>query len=213
MKKDMKYVAELLSNRSATIKKVAKSIRKENLSGYDEVLHNALVSEIKKAKSWETQTELLYTIAFTECVDEVPYLKELIKNDFTEFPVVYRALSFAIVYLQNVKNKSDLSSFYEFLESDDVMLAAGACAAIYMLKLPLESYDIEKILIYVMKPKYLENMGKISNPIFFILGLAYLWSDEYKEKIINECRVLNNNIVNQIILNVKKGKPSNINLF
>lgn len=213
MKKDMKYVAELLSNRSATIKKVAKIIRKENLSGYDEVLHNALVSEIKKAKSWETQIELLYTIAFTECVDEVPYLKELIKNDFTEFPVVYRALSFAIVYLQNVKNKSNLSSFYEFLESDNVMLAAGACAAIYMLKLPLEPYDIEKILIYVMKPKYLENMGKISNPIFFILGLSYLWSDEYKEKIIDECSMLNNNIVNQIILNVKKGKPSNINLF
>lgn len=56
-------------------------------------------------------------------------------------------------------------------------------------------------------------MGKISNPIFFILGLSYLWSDEYKEKIIDECSMLNNNIVNQIILNVKKGKPSNINLF
>ncbi|MDU8925638.1 hypothetical protein RYD26_12180 [Pasteurellaceae bacterium LIM206] len=211
----MKYKEELLSGRIPQIKKAAKIIRKENLGGYGELLHNALASEIEKTRSWETQLELIYAIALTGCIEEVPYLKELATREFSATPVVYRALSFAIVYLQNIDKSVNVNLlyFYEALDSGNLLLAAGACAAIYKLKVDLASDDIRRIITYVTKPSYLEELGKVSNPIFFILALSYLWQSEYKDEIISKSKVLHNPIIDQIISNVMKNKPTNLDLF
>ncbi|MBN6076115.1 hypothetical protein HYE59_00805 [Aggregatibacter actinomycetemcomitans] len=209
----MKYKEELLSGRTPQIKKAARIIRKENLEGYSELLHNALASEIEKTKSWETQLELIYAIALTRCIEEIPYLKELATREFSVTPVVYRALSFAIVYLQNFDKNLNLLYFYEALDSDNLLLAAGACAAIYKLKVDLASDDIRRIITYVTKPVYLEELGKVSNPIFFILALSYLWPNEYKDEIIAKSKALHNPIIDQIISSVMKNRPANLDLF
>ena len=62
---------------------------------------------MKSQELGETQKYLIYAIVATEFVEEIDYLKSLIKRDYP-ISVLYQFLSLAIVYLEIVE-KQDLS--------------------------------------------------------------------------------------------------------
>ena len=208
----MDYVDELTSGRTPLVKKAAKKILKGKLKGYEPFLHQALEGEMEKPKSWESQMYLLYAIAATDCTEEVPYLKSLLLRDIPT-PVTYRSLAVAIAYLENLETEN-LSFVYESLESNNSSQAAGACAAIYQRKIVLKDDDFNKIMSYVTQPKYLEHIGKVTNPFLFILAASYLFSESSREKILIFSEQFDVQLVRDIISDVKKGKDGKrINFF
>ena len=208
----MDYVDELTSGRTPLVKKATKKILKGRLKGYGPFLHQALEGEMEKPKSWESQMYLLYAMAATDCTEEVPYLKSLLLRDIPT-PVTYRSLAVAIAYLENIETEN-LSFVYESLESNNFSQVAGACAAIYMKKIVLKDDDFNKIMSYVTQPKYLEHIGKVTNPFLFILAASYLFSESSREKILIFSEQFDVQIVRDIISDVKKGKDGKrINFF
>ena len=208
----MDYVDELTSGRTPLVKKAAKKILKGKLKGYGPFLHQALEGEMEKPKSWESQMYLLYAIAATDCTEEIPYLKSLILRDIPT-PVTYRSLALAIVYLENSEIEN-LSFVYESLESNNFSQVAGACAAIYMKKIVLKDDDFNKIMSHVTEPKYLEHIGKVTNPFLFILAASYLFSQSNRDKILSFSEQFDVQLVKDIISDVKKGKDGKrINFF
>ena len=208
----MPLIEELTSKRSPLVKKAAKKILKDRLKGYGPYLHSAIETEIEKNRAWETQMYLLYAMAATDCAEEIPYLKSLILRDIPK-PVTYRSLALAIVYLENSKIEN-LSFVYESLESNSFSKAAGACAAIYMKKLVLKDDDFNRIMSYVTQPKYLEHIGKVTNPFLFILAASYLYPEENRQKIVDFSRQFDISIVKDLINDVTKGKDGRrVSLF
>ena len=208
----MSLIEELTSKRSPLVKKAAKKILKDRLKGYGPYLHSALDAEIEKKRAWETQMYLLYAMAATDCAEEIPYLKSLILRDIPT-PVTYRSLALAIVYLENSEIEN-LSFVYESLESNSFSKAAGACAAIYMKKLVLKDDDFNRIMSYVTQPKYLEHIGKVTNPFLFILAASYLYPEQNRQKIVDFSRQFDISIVKDLINDVTKRKDSRrVSLF
>ena len=208
----MKYAEDLTSGKTSLVKKAAKKILKERLTGYGALLHQALAIEMDKPKSWESQMYLIYAMAATNCIDEISYLKSLILRNIPT-PVTYRSLALAIVYLENSEIEN-LSFVYESLESNNFLQAAGACAAIYMKKIVLKDDDFNKIMFYVTQPKYLEHIGKVTNPFLFILAASYLYPEENRQKIVDFSRQFDISIVKDLINDVTKGKDGRrIRLF
>jgi len=208
----MKYAEDLTSGKTSLVKKAAKKILKERLTGYGALLHQALVMEIDKPKSWESQMYIIYAMAATNCIDEISYLKSLILRNIPT-PVTYRSLALAIVYLENSEIEN-LSFVYESLESNNFSQVAGACAAIYMKKIVLKDDDFNKIMSPVTEPKYLEHIGKVTNPFLFILAASYLFSQSNRDKILSFSEQFDVQLVKDIISDVKKGKDGKrINFF
>ena len=208
----MDYVDELTSGRTPLVKKAAKKILKGKLKGYGPFLHQALEGEMEKPRSWESQMYLLYALAATDCTEEIPYLKSLLLRDILT-PVTYRSLAVAIAYLENLETEN-LSFVYESLESNNSSQAAGACAAIYQRKIVLKDDDFNKIMSYVAQPKYLEHIGKVTNPFLFILAASYLYPEQNRQKIVDFSRQFNEVHINTIIDDVSKGKDGRrVSLF
>ena len=191
----MKYAEDLTSGKTSLVKKAAKKILKERLTGYGALLHQALAIEMDKPKSWESQMYLIYAMAATNCIDEISYLKSLILRNIPT-PVTYRSLALAIVYLENSEIEN-LSFVYESLESNNFLQAAGACAAIYMKKIVLKDDDFNI---------YLENLRGTIAPFMYILAASYLYPENNRKKIVDFSRQFNEEHINTLINDVLKGK-------
>lgn len=200
----MKYAEDLTSGKTSLVKKAAKKILKERLTGYGALLHQALAIEMDKPKSWESQMYLIYAMAATNCIDEIPYLKSLILRNIPT-PVTYRSLALAIVYLDNSEIEN-LSFVYESLESNNFLQAAGACAAIYMKKIVLKDDDFNKIMTYITKDIYLENLRGTIAPFMYILAASYLYPENNRKKIVDFSRQFNEEHINTLINDVLEGK-------
>ena len=200
----MKYAEDLTSGKTSLVKKAAKKILKERLTGYGALLHQALAIEMDKPKSWESQMYLIYAMAATNCIDEISYLKSLILRNIPT-PVTYRSLALAIVYLENSEIEN-LSFVYESLESNNFLQAAGACAAIYMKKIVLKDDDFNKIMTYITKDIYLENLRGTLAPFMYILAASYLYPENNRKKIVDFSRQFNEEHINTLINDVLKGK-------
>ena len=208
----MDYVDELTSGRTPLVKKAAKKILKGKLKGYGPFLHQALEGEMEKPKSWESQMYLLYAIAATDCTEEVPYLKSLLLRDIPT-PVTYRSLAVAIAYLENLETEN-LSFVYESLESNNSSQAAGACAAIYQRKIVLTDEDFEKIMTFITKDVYLENIRGTIAPFMYILAASYLYPEQNRQKIVDFSRQFDISTVKDLINDVTKGKDGRrVSLF
>ena len=208
----MDFIDDLTSGRSPLVRKAAKKILKERLKGYGPLLHKALEVEMAKPKSWESQMYLLYAMAVTDCTEEIPYLKSLLLKDIPT-PVTYRSLAVAIAYLENLETEN-LSFVYESLESNNLSQAAGACAAIYQRKIVLKDDDFEKIMTFITKDVYLENIRGTIVPFMYILAASYLYPEQNRQKIVDFSRQFDISIVKDIINDVTKGKDGRrVSLF
>ena len=86
------------------------------------------------------------------------------------------------------------------------MQAAGACAAIYMKKIVLKDDDFNKIMTYITKDVYLENLRGTIAPFMYILAASYLYPENNRKKIVDFSRQFNEVHINTLIDDVLKGK-------
>ena len=99
-------------------------------------------------------------------------------------------------------------------ESGDLACVIGECATTYMSEMVLEDDDFNRIMSYVTQAKYLEHIGKVTNPFLFILAASYLFSKENRKRILVFPEQFDVQIVRDIISDVKKGKDGKrINFF
>ena len=91
---------------------------------------------------------------------------------------------------------------------------AGACAALYLRKIVLKDDDFEKVMTFITKDVYLENIRGTIAPFMFILAASYLYPEENRQKIVDFSRQFNEVHINTIIEDVSKGKDGRrIRLF
>ena len=128
-------------------------------------------------------------------------------------PVTYRSLAVAIAYLENLETEN-LSFVYESLESNNLSQAAGACAAIYQRKIVLKDDDFEKIMTFITKDVYLENIRGTIVPFMYILAASYLYPEQNRQKIVDFSRQFDISTVKDLINDVTKGKDGRrVSLF
>ncbi len=96
---------------------------------------------MEKPKSWGITNVLALRHSATVVQEEVPYLRVITAENIPT-PVTYRSLAVAIAHLENLETEN-LSFVYESLESNNLLQAAGACAALY-LKGVLKDDDLRK---------------------------------------------------------------------
>ena len=107
-----------------------------------------------------------------------------------------------------------MSFVYESLESNNFSQVAGACAAIYMKKIVLTDEDFEKIMTFITKDVYLENIRGTIAPFMYILAASYLYPEQNRQKIVDFSRQFDISTVKDLINDVTKGKDGRrISLF
>lgn len=77
-----------------------------------------------------------------------------------------------------------------------------------MRKIELTDEDFDKIMTYVTKEIYLEDMGRVIVPFMYILAASYLYPENQRQAIIDFSSQFNINIIKDLIEDVKKGKDS-----
>lgn len=197
-------VRDLKSQKLPLIKKAARKIRRERLLGFDEELTQALRFSLTKPRSWETQNELILSLAATDCVSQLPYLMELVEEDY-QATVLYRSLGLAILYLQN-KEQKDLSFLETALKSGNQNLFAGALLGLSQREVVLSHDEVEQIFTVAKQPVYLQNFKQVLSPIQLLLSMSYLFEAGEREAIIQYCEELDPAFFASFINGVRKNK-------
>ena len=197
-------VSMLLSQKLPLLKRAAKQMRRQRIEGLDQALAEALDFVMTKPRSWEAQNELILAIAATECTSLLPYLEELVQENYSA-TVLYRSLALAIVYLQN-KDKKELSYVYSSLDSGNQNLFAGALLGLNQREVVLSHEEIQDFYRAAKREVYLENFRQVISPIQVLVSMAYLFEDKDRQELISYCQELNSAFFSSIITNLNKNK-------
>ena len=197
-------VSMLLSQKLPLLKRAAKQMRRQRIEGLDQALAEALDFVMTKPRSWEAQNELILAIAATECTSLLPYLEELVQENYSA-TVLYRSLALAIVYLQN-KDKKELSYVYSSLDSGNQNLFAGALLGLNQREVVLSHEEIQDFYRAAKREVYLENFRQVISPIQVLVSMAYLFEDRERQELISYCQELNSAFFSSIITNLNKNK-------
>ena len=199
-------VSMLLSQKLPLLKRAAKQMRRQRIEGLDQALAEALDFVMTKPRSWEAQNELILAIAATECTSLLPYLEELVQENYSA-TVLYRSLALAIVYLQN-KDKKELSYVYSSLDSGNQNLFAGALLGLNQREVVLGHEEIQDFYRAAKREVYLENFRQVISPIQVLVSMAYLFEDKDRQELISYCQELNSAFFSSIITNLNKNKKN-----
>ena len=197
-------VSMLLSQKLPLLKRAAKQMRRQRIEGLDQALAEALDFVMTKPRSWEAQNELILAIAATECTSLLPYLEELVQENYSA-TVLYRSLALAIVYLQN-KDRKELSYVYSSLDSGNQNLFAGALLGLNQREVVLSHEEIQDFYRAAKREVYLENFRQVISPIQVLVSMAYLFEDKDRQELISYCQELNSAFFSSIITNLNKNK-------
>ena len=199
-------VSMLLSQKLPLLKRAAKQMRRQRIEGLDQALAEALDFVMTKPRSWEAQNELILAIAATECTSLLPYLEELVQENYSA-TVLYRSLALAIVYLQN-KDKKELSYVYSSLDSGNQNLFAGALLGLKQREVVLSHEEIQDFYRAAKREVYLENFRQVISPIQVLVSMAYLFEDKDRQELISYCQELNSAFFSSINTNLNKNKKN-----
>lgn len=205
----MEYIKDLDSGSSPKIAKAAQNIIKRKIDGYSLYLLEALTKEIKKQKAWKSQCQLIKAIGITNCLEALPFLKELIENDYVH-TVLYKELAFAIFMIENATELNLNFLFHSIKKGNDLQIS-GACSAILYKKIVPKKDDIEKIIIGISP--YTENEGQKITPRCYIAAVAHLWPKEETHNFLEKCKKSNWAGLVEIAEYALQGKESKIQLI
>ena len=179
----MDYKTELTSKSAAKIKKTAMKIGKEKLTEHEEYLIEALEFIITKPKCWQAQSEVIKTLGITKGYNALPILKKLALQEF-DSTIIYQRLGFSITLLEDIPN-GELVFLKSALETDNPLLIAGACSALWYSEFVPSEDDINTIIKAVSE--IVENEGRIITPRCYIAALAFLWPQSLTKEFLEEC--------------------------
>jgi hypothetical protein len=194
----------LASTSSAKIIKAASFIEKRRLPDYGEALLAAFERQILKSEAWQSQCQLIKTLAVIRYQTAAEYFQTLLRQDFAATKVVMM-LSFAVtVLLYGRKLSTDF--IFDNLETHNVPIIEGACAGILYLELVPSSIQIRQILRWVSP--LVENEGQVISPRTYIAAVAHLWPIAETKEFLESCKSSKSQTLVEIASYALQGKRS-----
>ncbi len=140
-------------------------------------LLEALRSELKDVRTWETQYQMIMAIGECGYKEALPFIIDLSGREF-EATMIFVAIGDAIVRL--TRNENDASSVIDFLESKNDMLIDGALRAMAMLRMIPSEEQILQIIKFVSKYAVDEGIR------FWVIAAAPGWSGSAVESFLDQ---------------------------
>lgn len=172
-------LTQLEDKKSPKRRSAAKKLRKlKNVDAGPSILA-ALETELKDARTWETQYQMIMAIG--ECVYKpaLPFINALAKQNF-EATMIYVAIGDAIVRL-SIERENDVSSIFKIIDTGNGMLIDGALRAMAMIKMVPSDSDIERIIDYVSDSEANQGIH------FWVVAAAPGWSGAKVEEYLDYC--------------------------
>jgi hypothetical protein len=172
-------LAQLGDKKSPKRRSAAKKLRKLKDADAGPFLLTALETELKDARTWETQYQMIMAIGECGYKPALPFLIELAKQNF-EATMVYVAIGDSIVRL-SIDNERDATPIFMLVDTGNEMLIDGALRAMAMLKMVPSDSHIEKIINYVSGRELNQGIH------FWVVAAAPGWSGEKVEEYLDYC--------------------------
>jgi HEAT repeat protein len=172
-------VAQLEDKRSPKRRSAAKKLRKLKDVDAGPSILNALETELKDARTWETQYQMIMAIGECGYKPALPFLNELANKKF-EATMVYVAIGDAIVRL-SIENEKNAAPIFRVFETGNEMLIDGALRAMAMIRMVPSNSHIEKIINYVAEREMNQGIH------IWVLAAAPGWSGLKVEEYLDYC--------------------------
>lgn len=205
----MIYQSDLQSKSQTKVRQAADKITNGVIEGYGNLLLESLNRLIENPKAWKTQCSLIKALAITKHTDAIESLKCMARKKF-DSKLVYKELGFAIFILENTESYN-IDYLFELIETDNMMLISGACAAMLYSQTIPPIQDIKKILPSINK--YTDKEGAILTPRCYIAALAHCWPLDEVKSFLNECKNSNWQGLVEIAHSSLQGKPTKYKLI
>jgi PBS lyase HEAT-like repeat len=131
---------------SAKRRSGAKQLRKLGDPRAGAALLEALQKEVKDARTWETQYQMVMALGECDAKAALPYLRELAAQHF-ESTAVFLALGDALLRLSRT-NPNDADIVLQFIDDGNPDLICGSLQAVAMLRMVPSPTIIAKIIEY-----------------------------------------------------------------
>lgn len=159
---------QLKDKKSAKRRSAAKKLRKLGNVDAGPYLLEALQNELKNARTWETQYQMIMAIGECEYKKALSFIKEISKRDF-EATMVYMAIGDAIVRLSK-KSETDANPVIDLFASGNDMLIDGGLRAMAMLRMVPSATQISEII------KFVSDYPVDNGMRFWVIAAAPGWS-------------------------------------
>ena len=196
-------LAQLGDKKSPKRRSAAKKLRKLKDIDAGPAIFSALEIELKDARTWETQYQMIMALGECGYKPALPFLNELAKENF-EATMVYVALGDAITRL-TIDRKNDTSPILKFLNSGNDMLIDGALRAMAMLRMVPNACDMEKIISHVSEKELNEGIH------FWVVAAAPGWSGSKVEEYLDYCEKSPREEITSAVALARKNKYKNWN--
>ncbi len=175
---------QLKDKKSAKRRSAAKKLRKLAIVDAGPYVFEALQKELKDARTWETQYQMIMALGECGYREALPFLRELAQRNF-EATMVYIAIGDAIVRLSR-KEPDDAKPVIDLFASGNYMLIDGGLRAMAMLRMVPNDEQISEIIKFVSAYDPDEGIR------FWVIAAAPGWSsadvDSYLAQSANTTR-------------------------
>ncbi len=170
---------QLRDKKSSKRRAAAKKLRKLKDVKAGLSILDALETELKDVRTWETQYQMIMAIGECGYKPALPFLNELAKRNF-EATMVYVAIGDSIVRL-SLESEKNACPILKLIDTGNEMLINGAFRAMAMLKIVPSPSHIEKIINYVAKRELNQGIH------FWVVAAASGWSGSKVGKYLDYC--------------------------
>lgn len=151
-------IAQLSDPKSDKRRSAAKKLRKLGDPTAGSALFEALQSEVRDKRTWETQYQLIMAVGTCGYREALPFLESLLEHDFGDATMQYLALGDAIARLEKTSN-TDAGPVLRILDkckrdpgNERLLMAAdGALRALAMQKIKPDREAVSAIIRDVTK--------------------------------------------------------------
>lgn len=186
----------LRSKQSAKRRSAAKKLRKLAAREAGPQLLSALQAEVKDARTWETQYQMVMALGECGYADSSLFLEELSRHSF-EATMVYVAIGDALVRL----SKNKISTVLQFIDQErHSSLIDGALRAMAMLRLVPEEKDIARILDYA------GSLPVDDGNRFWVIAACPGWPTKVIERFLEDAANSSRSDCQEAVLLAKSGK-------
>ena len=205
----MKEAIELLGNpKSKKRESGAKRLRKIASSEAGPYLLEALKKEMNDVRTWSVQYHIIIALGVCNYYPALQFLHELSERNFSG-TILYYALGDAIFRLMTLKDTiEDALTSLEIY--NDFIILSGAFKALSFLQLIPKDKTIIKLLELASDEDAAEIVKESSNDKkglrLQIAAACANWNIELTDNFLKECEKIDDQRLNEVVINARKGK-------
>lgn len=203
-KKTPDECVELLKDsKSAKRKSAARAIGKTKDPAHGPKLLDALISELKDKRTWETQCAMIRALGDVGCQEARPELWRMSAQDY-DATMLYHEIGFALCRIEPITN-DNLLIVRKIIDTQNQMIVGGAFKGILLLKIvPSSQEDVRLILAAAERDT--ENEGQIITKRCYIAAACCEWKFPEVEEFLKSCENSKWNHLQQIVAEAQAGR-------